>query len=149
MRVTTLETVAGRMVEETLGVVRGSIMWSRGLKKFSRGGIRAMEYMTNEDVADGLNQARLDAEEAMKRHARAMGADSIVGLRLEIMEMGSGMFQASATGTAVRTSALPMAGSAAFGKRMEFNLGKPANDTADIVEFPRLRTAGGMNGRLN
>ncbi len=149
MKVTTLETVAGRMVEETLGVVRGSVLWSRGLKKFSRGGIRAMEYMTNEDVAEGLNQARLDAEEALKRQALSLGADAVVGLRFEILEMGAGMFQAAATGTAVRTSALPQAGAPAFGKRNGFDMGQPANDTAEILQFPRLRAAGGMNGRLN
>ena len=105
MRVSTLESIAGRVVEDTLGVVRGTIMWSRGLKKFSRGGIRAVEYMTTEDVAQGLNKAREDAEAALIRQAEALGADAIIGVRFEIVEMGSGMFSASAMGTAVKTSA--------------------------------------------
>jgi uncharacterized protein YbjQ (UPF0145 family) len=138
MRVTTLDSVAGRIVEETLGVVRGSVLWSRGLKKFSRGGIRAVEYMTNEDVAEGLNKARLDAEEALKRQAMSLGADAVVGLRIEIIEMGSGMFQAAAMGTAVRTTALPAA-TPAFGRRMELPFGDPANDSAVILPFRQAR----------
>ncbi len=106
MRVSTLESIAGRVVEETLGVVRGTIMWSRGLKKFSRGGIRAVEYMTTEDVAQGLNKAREDAEAALIRQAEALGADAIIGVRFEIVEMGAGMFSASAMGTAVKTAAI-------------------------------------------
>ncbi len=106
MRVSTLESIAGRVVDETLGVVRGTIVWSRGLKKFSRGGIRAVEYMTTSDVSDGLNKARDDAEAALIHQAEAMGADSIIGVRFEIVEMGAGLFSASAMGTAVRTSAM-------------------------------------------
>lgn len=106
MRVTTLETIAGRVVEDTLGVVRGTVMWSRGLKKFNRGGIRAVEYMTTADVAEGLNKAREDAEAILVRQAESLGADAIVGLRFEIVEMGAGMFSASAMGTAVRSSAI-------------------------------------------
>ena len=118
MKVTTLETVAGRIVEETLGVVRGSVLWSRGLKKFSRGGIRAVEYMTKEDVMEGLNQARIDAEEAAQRQAKLLGADAIIGLRIEVVELAGGMFQASAMGNAVKTSALPSV-VPAFGRRMK------------------------------
>ncbi len=106
MRVSTLESIAGRTVDETLGVVRGTIVWSRGLKKFSRGGIRAVEYMSTADVAEGLNKAREDAEAALIRQAEAMGADPIIGVRFEIVEMGAGIFSASAMGTAVRTCAM-------------------------------------------
>ncbi|MFO1032768.1 MAG: heavy metal-binding domain-containing protein [Hyphomicrobiales bacterium] len=102
MRVTTLETVAGRVVEDTLGVVRGTVLWSRGLKKFSRGGIRSIEYTSTDDMAEGLNKARADAEADLIRQASALGADAIVGVRFEIAEMGAGMFCATATGTAVK-----------------------------------------------
>ena len=109
MRVTTLETVAGRVVEDTLGVVRGTVLWSRGLKKFSRGGIRSIEYTSTDDMAEGLNKARADAEADLIRQASALGADAIVGVRFEIAEMGAGMFCATATGTAVKTAALQAA----------------------------------------
>lgn len=141
MRVTTLDSFAGRSIEDTLGVVRGTVMWTRGLKKFSRGGIRAVEYMTSSDVAEGLNQARMDAEAAMKRQAAQMGADGIIGLKFEMIEMGGGMFQASVTGTAVRTESSEKS-APVFGKRMDMPMPVAANDSAMILPFRPLRAVG-------
>lgn len=109
MRVTTLETVAGRVNEETLGVVRGSAIWSKRITKYNHGGLRGLQYTTMEDLANALNDVKDQAEKTAKAQATAMGADAIVGLRLEVFEMSEGMFTAVATGTAVRTSALPVA----------------------------------------
>ncbi len=142
MRVSTLESIAGRVVDETLGVVRGTIVWSRGLKKFSRGGIRAVEYMTTADVAEGLNKAREDAEAALMRQAEAMGADSIVGMRFEIVEMGAGLFSASAMGTAVKTSAMAPAAPVRVSAG-PLPVMTPANDAgAVILPFRMVRAAG-------
>ncbi len=141
MRVSTLESIAGRTVDETLGVVRGTIVWSRGLKKFSRGGIRAVEYMSTADVAEGLNKAREDAEAALIRQAEAMGADSIIGVRFEIVEMGSGLFSASAMGTAVRSSAIaaPVPVQAA---PLAMPMMTAANDGGAVILPFRMRAAG-------
>jgi uncharacterized protein YbjQ (UPF0145 family) len=141
MRVTTLETIAGRVVEDTLGVVRGTIMWSRGIRKFSRGGIRSMEYMSTEDVAEGLNKARVDAEATLVRQAEALGADAIIGVRFEIMEMGAGMFSASASGTAVKTAETVSAVRRVAPVAMPF-LAQAANDGgAQILPFRSLQRA--------
>lgn len=141
MRVSTLESIAGRVVDETLGVVRGTIVWSRGLKKFNRGGIRAVEYMTTADVSDGLNKARDDAEAALISQAQAMGADSIIGVRFEIVEMGAGLFSASAMGTAVRTSAVastaPIQATPAAMPAMA-----AANDAGAVILPFRMRATG-------
>lgn len=142
MRVSTLESIAGRTVDETLGVVRGTIVWSRGLKKFSRGGIRAVEYMSTADVAEGLNKAREDAEAALIRQAEAMGADSIIGVRFEIVEMGAGLFSASAMGTAVKTSAIAPA-MPLQAAPVALPVMTPANDAgAVILPFRPMRAAG-------
>lgn len=141
MRVSTLESIAGRVVDETLGVVRGTIVWSRGLKKFNRGGIRAVEYMTTADVAEGLNKARDDAEAALVRQAEAMGADSIIGVRFEIVEMGAGLFSASAMGTAVRTSALAPALPVEVAPAT-MPVMAAANDAGAVILPFRMRAAG-------
>ncbi|MBL8791636.1 MAG: heavy metal-binding domain-containing protein [Rhizobiales bacterium] len=141
MRVSTLENIAGRQVDETLGVVRGTIVWSRGLKKFSRGGIRAVEYMTTADVAEGLNKAREDAEKALMLQAEAMGADAIVGMRFEIVEMGAGLFSASAMGTAVRTSAIAPAAAPLPAAPISLPVMAPANDSGAVI-LPFRRMAG-------
>lgn len=146
MIVTTLESVAGRIVEDTLGIVRGTVLWSRGLKKFSRGGIRAVEYMNTEDVAEGLNKARGDAEAQLMRQAEAMGADAIVGVRFEIMEMGSGMFSASASGTAVKTSTIVPQVLVQPAPAVHPMFANAANDGGAVVlPFRTMRVAGGIN----
>lgn len=103
-----METVAGRVNEETLGVVRGSALWSKRITKYSQGGLRGLQYTTMTDLAIALNDVKDQAEKHAKDQATAMGADAIVGLRLEVFEMSEGMFTAVATGTAVRTVALPV-----------------------------------------
>jgi len=38
-----------------------------------------------------------------------LGADAIINIRFELMELSNGLFQAAATGTAVKTSSLQSA----------------------------------------
>ena len=121
MRVTTMETIAGRVNEETLGVVRGSSLWSKRITKYSNGGLRGLQYTTMVELAEGLNSAKEEAEQKAQAQAKALGADSIIGLRLEVFEMTEGLFTAVATGTAVRTSELP---------KIMPSFASPANDDA-------------------
>jgi hypothetical protein len=87
MKITTMETVAGRMNEEQLGSVR------------------AVEYTSTSELAFGLNLAK----EKIRNQAIEVGADAIVDMQLEIFEMSDGLFMAVASGLAMRTSALPIA----------------------------------------
>ncbi len=109
MKITTMETIAGRSTEETLGVVRGSALWSKRITKYNYQGQRGLQYSSMDDMADGLNNAREEAEKKAKAQAKFLGADAIIGMRLEVFEMSEGLFTAVATGTAVRTEALPAA----------------------------------------
>lgn len=109
MKITTTETVAGRIVEDTLGVVRGSVLWSRRITKFNHGGLRGLTYTTMDEMAEGLQDARVGAEAKAISQAKAMGADAIICMKLEIVELSQGTFQAVAIGTAVKTSQLPSA----------------------------------------
>ncbi len=109
MRVTTLETFAGRSIEETLGVVRGSSIWTRRISKNSTAGHRALEHMTMDEVSEGLSTVREKAEAKMIVNAENMGADGIIAMKVELIELGNDMFQAIAYGTAVRSDSLPTA----------------------------------------
>lgn len=148
MKVTTLETLAGRSVEETIGSVRGVAIWSRRVSKNSTAGHRALEHMTIDDVAQGLADVREKAEVKLIENATRMGADAIVGLRIELVELGNDMFQAIAFGTAVRTEALPAATPAFQAPAFANTFGMVANDfNAVVLPFqPRRATAG---ARLN
>ena len=107
MIVTTTDGIAGRITQETLGVVRGTSLWTRRIIKNSFGGIRNLQVTGIAQLDQGLNQAREDASRAMLDQAQAMGADAIVGVRIDVTEMSNGAFCVNATGTAVKTVAMP------------------------------------------
>lgn len=107
MIVTTMDGIAGRITEETLGVVRGTSLWTRRIIKNSMGGIRQFQANSLQDLDAGLTLAKEDASRTMEAHAVKMGADAIVGLRLDVVEMSNGVFCVNASGTAVKTVKLP------------------------------------------
>jgi uncharacterized protein YbjQ (UPF0145 family) len=107
MIVTTMDGIAGRITEETLGVVRGTTLWTRRVIKSSFGGIRNFEVTGLQQMDQGLNEAKDQAHKAMVEQAKAMGADSIVGVKIEVSEMSNGVFCVNTTGTAVKTIKLP------------------------------------------
>lgn len=145
MKVSTLETIAGHVVEETLGVVRGSAMWSRRISKNSTAGHRALEHMTANDVADGLLEVREKAEAKMLHNAKAMGANGVIGLKFELVEVGNDMFQAISYGTAVVTEALAAATPAFQAPVFANTFGHAANDYNAVVLPFQPRRVGGLN----
>jgi uncharacterized protein YbjQ (UPF0145 family) len=144
MRVTTLETIAGRIVEETLGAVRGTALWSRRILKNKTVGLRAMEHMTMDDVSNGLADVREAAEAKMIIAAEAMGGDAIVGLRLQLIELGNDTFQAIAIGTAVKTVEVPQATPAIDAPIVAMPFVHSSNDGGAVVlPFMARRVAAG------
>lgn len=138
MRMTTLETIAGRSIEETLGYVRGTTVWSRRTLKNKTVGLRALEIMNTDDIAEGLAQAREEAEAKMMKAAADKGADSIIAVRVDLIDLGNQTFQAIASGTAVRSAAhlaMPAIDAPIFAR--------PANDTGVIIPFAPRRAAAG------
>jgi len=107
MKITTTETIAGRLVEETLGVVRGSVLWTRSMMKFDHGGMRGLSYGNMDEMSDGIEHAKDEAQTKAKTQATVLGADAIINIKFELMELSNGVFQAIATGTAVKTTSLP------------------------------------------
>ena len=107
MIVTTMDNIAGSITEETLGVVRGTALWTRRIVKNSMGGIRQFQVHGLQELDEGLNVAKENASKAMEENAKKLRADAIIGLRLEVIEMSNGVFCVNATGTAVNTVKLP------------------------------------------
>jgi uncharacterized protein YbjQ (UPF0145 family) len=143
MRVTTLETIAGRVIEDTLGFARGHALWSRRISKNSTAGHRALEHMTQSEIACGIAEVREQAEAAMIKSAKNMGADSIIGLRIDMVELGNDMYQAIAYGTAVRTAVISQSAPAMQSPVVAGIFGHVAND-ADAVVLPFQRRATGQ-----
>jgi uncharacterized protein YbjQ (UPF0145 family) len=132
MKMTTLETIAGRSIEETLGYVRGTTVWSRRMMKNKTVGLRALEIMNTDDISEGLSQAREEAEAKMMKAAADKGADTVIAVRVDLIDLGNQTFQAIASGTAVRSvslTAAPVMEAPVFAR--------PANDTGVILPFAR------------
>ena len=109
MIVTTLDHVAGYQVADTLGLARGTATWSRRISKTYGGGIRGTELHGTSELDQGLEEARIQATEAVKKNAASMGATAIVGIVTEVRELSSGVLLVSVTGTAVKAARLPAA----------------------------------------
>ncbi len=107
MIVTTMDGIAGRITQETVGVVRGTHLWTRRVVKSSFGGIRNFEVTGITDMDKGLAEAKDLAQKAMIAEAKTMGADAVIGVKIDVVEMSNGVFCVNTTGTAVRTIPLP------------------------------------------
>ena len=107
MIVTTMDGIAGRITQETLGVVRGTSLWTRRVIKTSFGGIRNVAVTGVKELDLGLNEAKEQASASMIEQARKLGANAVIGVRIDVVEMSNGVFCVNTTGTAVKTLMLP------------------------------------------
>ena len=140
MIVTTMDGIAGRITQETLGVVRGTELWTRRVIKSSFGGIRNFEVTGMKEMDAGLKDAKDRSHQAMIAQAKALGADSVIGVRIEVIEMSNGVFCVNATGTAVKTVVIP-ASIPAFPAA-------PETDDADVFDMAFLVARPSFEGSL-
>ena len=99
--VTTAFELPGHRVIQNFGVVRGIVVRSRsvvgnffaGLQTFFGGNITIYTSL--------CEQARSDAFQEMVEHAEVRGANAVVGMRYDAKEIGPGITDVLAYGTAV------------------------------------------------
>jgi len=94
-------------VEQNLGMVYGLIVRSVGL---GRGIIAFFKALAGGEVGQYtrlVEDSRRHALDRMIENARMLGADGIVSMRFDSSEMGQGMTEIVAYGTAVRLAARP------------------------------------------
>ncbi len=102
MIMSTADSVPGREIAETMGLVTGSTVRARnvgrdvlaGLKGIIGGEIGAYEKL--------LQESRVQALARVEEAAAAMGADAIVALRLATSSVAQGSAEVLAYGTAVK-----------------------------------------------
>ncbi|MGB0660283.1 MAG: YbjQ family protein [Mangrovicoccus sp.] len=102
MLVVTTETVAGREISETLGLVRGSTVRSKHVGSDIVAGLRAVVGGELKEYAQLLAAAREQAMDRMIAHAAEMGAEAVVAVRFETSTIRDGASEVIAYGTAVR-----------------------------------------------
>ncbi len=102
MLLVTTETVEGRKIEETLGLVRGNTIRARNIGRDIMAGLRNIVGGEIKDYTVMLSQARDQAVERMVKEAKKLGANAVVGVRFTTAETMSGAAEILAYGTAVR-----------------------------------------------
>lgn len=88
---------AGTHVGPCFGVIVRSVGFSRNLV----GGIKSIKRGDITEFSGTLEEARRHAVERMIAHAQGMGANAVTGLRFDSSDVGDGLVEVVAYGTAV------------------------------------------------
>ncbi len=99
--VTTGNELDGHRVERYLGVVRGIVVRSPSFGKAFVGAFKSLAGGNIKEYSDVCEAARHDAYTHMLEHARALGANAIIGMRYDATEFMQGATEVLAYGTAV------------------------------------------------
>lgn len=105
MIVTSTDGIEGRHVSEYLGIVSGEAVMGTNVFRDLFAGITDLVGGRSGTYEEELRRAKDVALEEMKREARALGADAIVGVDLDYEHLGGGsrsMLMVTTNGTAVR-----------------------------------------------
>ncbi len=101
IKVTTTFELEGKRITKNLGLVRGITVRSRSIVGSIGATIQTI-FGGNITLYETLcEQAREQALERMLQHADAIGANAIVGMRYDATEVGPGITEVLAYGTAV------------------------------------------------
>lgn len=96
------ETIVGREITETLGLVRGSTVRAKHVGSDIVAALRNLVGGEVREYANLLAGAREQAMDRMIAEARSMGADAIVAVRLTTSAIAKGNSEVLAFGTAVK-----------------------------------------------
>jgi uncharacterized protein YbjQ (UPF0145 family) len=99
---TTFE-VHGRTIAQQLGLVRGNVVRSRFIGRDIVAGLRMIVGGEIHEYTKLLAESREQAMDRMIEQAQGLGADAIIGVRLETTDAGQGQAtEVLAYGTAVK-----------------------------------------------
>ena len=100
-QITTAFDLDGFRVVRTLGIVRGITVRSRSIFGAIGAGLQQMVGGNISLYTELCEHARQEAFDIMVQHAEAMGANAIIGMRYDATEIGQGVTEVLAYGTAV------------------------------------------------
>ncbi|HTF90368.1 MAG TPA: heavy metal-binding domain-containing protein [Planctomycetota bacterium] len=98
----TTDAVPGRVILESIGLVRGNTVRSRHLGRDISASFKRLVGGEIEEYTKLLAESREQAIDRMVAEARARGADAIVCLRFTTCEITNGAAEFVAYGTAVK-----------------------------------------------
>jgi len=102
MLIVTTDTVAGREIDQVLGLARGSTVRAKHLGTDIIAGLRNLVGGEVKEYASLLAGSREQAIDRMTDEARALGADAILAMRIQTSTISQGASEVLAYGTAVR-----------------------------------------------
>jgi len=98
----TTEHIAGREVQETLGLVKGNTIRTRHLGSDIVAGLKSLIGGEIKGYVKALTDAREEATQRMVKEAEALNADAIICVRYATSQVMSGGAEILAYGTAVK-----------------------------------------------
>ena len=97
---TSLE-IPGRTIERYVGLCWGLTVRSVGFSKGITGAVRSLKAGEVAQYTNVVEQARHHALQRLVEHARAQGANAVIGVRFDSSEVGQQLSEIVAYGTAV------------------------------------------------
>ena len=101
MLIVTTETIGGKRIVKSLGLVRGNTVRARNVGKDITAGFRALVGGEIAEYVKLMAEAREQSVDRMSDAAEKLGANAIVGTRFTTSMVMSGAAELLATGTAV------------------------------------------------
>ncbi len=98
----TINEVPGKKVIEVLGYVKGSTVQTKNIGKDILAGFKSLVGGEINSYTEMMNDARVIATERLLKDAEALGADGVVGFRLQTSSVMGGAAEIIAYGTAVK-----------------------------------------------
>jgi uncharacterized protein YbjQ (UPF0145 family) len=105
-KITTAFELPGHRVVQNCGVVRGIVVRSRSVLGSIGAGLQSLLGGNVSLYTQLCERARDDAYELMLEHAREVGGHAIIGVRFDATDLGGGITEVLAYGTAVRVEPL-------------------------------------------
>ena len=98
---TTFE-LPGYTVDQTLGLSWGLIVRSVGIVKGLTGGLKSIRQGEVSEFTAVVDAARRTAMERLVSHAEELGGNAVLGVRFDSSDIGNGLAEIVAYGTAAR-----------------------------------------------
>ncbi len=98
----TINKYPGKEIVEVLGYVKGSTVQTKNVGKDFLAGLKSLVGGEIVSYTEMMNEARKIATERLLKDAEALGADAVVGFRLQTSAVMGGAAEIIAYGTAVK-----------------------------------------------
>lgn len=102
MIIVNTEEIAGREIEEVLGLVRGNTIKARHIGNDIMAGLRNIVGGEVKEYTQMISEAREDALKRMLDEAEKLNADAVVNIRFTTSQVMGGAAEILAYGTAVK-----------------------------------------------